>query len=117
MTEFFATLDKAYGISDDRLISSQVKVDWCRWAHERTINAGYNANDSHKWLLKRKLDWKIVAKETSSPVLRQQFNLPDGLFPQNWPKPDEDPSKARRKSHIIAALIMDDHDNQTSTDQ
>eukprot|EP00971_Amphidinium_carterae_P075234 1487100-Amphidinium_carterae.1 len=64
MTDFFTTLDKAHGIPDDRLIPFQVKVDWCRWTHERTMNAGYNAGDSHKWLLEQDLDWKIIARGT-----------------------------------------------------
>eukprot|EP00971_Amphidinium_carterae_P156161 3096149-Amphidinium_carterae.1 len=38
---------------------------------------------------------------------RHQFTTPDGLFPQNWPQPDEDPNEANRESHLIAALIMD----------
>eukprot|EP00971_Amphidinium_carterae_P268534 5327468-Amphidinium_carterae.2 len=74
MNEFFATLDKAHGVPDDRSIPSQVKVDWCRWAHEKTMNAGYNANDSHKWLLERELDWKTVDRGTPLPAPRQQFD-------------------------------------------
>eukprot|EP00971_Amphidinium_carterae_P209904 4163725-Amphidinium_carterae.1 len=76
------------------------------------MNAGYEASDSHKWLLERDLDWKILTKGTPPPVLRQQFDPPDGLFPQNWPEPDEDISEAQRESHIVAALIMDDYDNR-----
>eukprot|EP00971_Amphidinium_carterae_P001753 35095-Amphidinium_carterae.1 len=52
------------------------------------MNAGYDAGDSHKWLLERDLDWKIITKGTSPPVLRQQFDSPDGLFPQHWPEPE-----------------------------
>eukprot|EP00971_Amphidinium_carterae_P306336 6087648-Amphidinium_carterae.1 len=70
--------------------------------------------DSHKWLLERDLDWKIIAKGNPPPrvLLRCQFTTPDGLFPQNWPEPDEDPNEAGRESHLVAALIMDDYDNQ-----
>eukprot|EP00971_Amphidinium_carterae_P238467 4733972-Amphidinium_carterae.1 len=37
-------------------------------------------------------------------MLRHQFNSPDGLFPQNWPEPDDNPDEANRESHLIAAL-------------
>eukprot|EP00971_Amphidinium_carterae_P053124 1046391-Amphidinium_carterae.1 len=83
MTEFFATLDKTHGVPNDRLIPYQVKVDWCRWAHEMTMNAGYDADDSHKWLLEQELDWMTIARGTPSSIPRQQFDLPDGMFPQN----------------------------------
>eukprot|EP00971_Amphidinium_carterae_P304141 6044151-Amphidinium_carterae.1 len=117
LNEFYATLDQPYGVPDDRLIPSQVRVDWSRWAHERTMNAGYNASDSHKWLLERDVDWKIAERGIPPHAPHQRFDSPDGLFPQNWPEPDDDPSEAHRDSHLIAALIMDDYDNQTPSDQ
>eukprot|EP00971_Amphidinium_carterae_P249639 4955061-Amphidinium_carterae.1 len=83
MTEFFAKLDEPHGVPDDMLIPSQTKVDWCRWAHERTMNAGYNAEDSHKWLLERDLeslilDWKMLTRGTPPSMIRRQFNSPEG---------------------------------------
>eukprot|EP00971_Amphidinium_carterae_P046255 910419-Amphidinium_carterae.1 len=115
LKEFFATIDKAHGVPDDRLIPTQVKVDWYRWAHEKTMNAGYEARDSHKWLLERELEWETITPGPPPSVLRQQFDSPDGVFPQNWPAPDEDVSEAQRESHIVAALIMDDYDNRVPT--
>eukprot|EP00971_Amphidinium_carterae_P151573 3004822-Amphidinium_carterae.1 len=96
MNEHFAHVDKPYGVPDELQIPSQAKVDWCRWAHERTMNAGYDAEDSHKWLLERDLDWKILQRGTPPSMTRSQFNSPDGLFPQNWPEPDDDPNEANR---------------------
>eukprot|EP00971_Amphidinium_carterae_P047791 941059-Amphidinium_carterae.1 len=112
-------VDLDHGTPNDLHIPMQVKVDWSRWAHERTVNAGFNTEDSHKWLLERELDWKIVAKGNPPPMLRQQFTTPDGLFPQNWPVPDEgeDSNAAHHESYLVAALIMDDYDNQVPPDQ
>eukprot|EP00971_Amphidinium_carterae_P264340 5243755-Amphidinium_carterae.1 len=112
LNDFFAMVDIDHGTPDDLDIPTQVKVNWSRWAHERTINAGYDAEDSHKWLLERDLDWKIIAKGNPPPLLRCHFTTLDGLFPQNWPEPDEDSDEAVRESHVVAALIMDDYDNQ-----
>eukprot|EP00971_Amphidinium_carterae_P166827 3305748-Amphidinium_carterae.1 len=112
LKDFFEMVDMDHGTPDDLLIPTQVKVDWSRWAHERTVNAGYNTEDSHKWLLERDLDWKIIEKGNPPSMLRLQYSTPDGLFPQNWPAPDEEPNEANRESHFVAALIMDDYDNQ-----
>eukprot|EP00971_Amphidinium_carterae_P096996 1920212-Amphidinium_carterae.1 len=59
-------------------------------AYKRTINAGYEASDSYKWLLERELEWQTLKPEQPSSTLHQQLNSPDGVFPQNWPEPDED---------------------------
>eukprot|EP00971_Amphidinium_carterae_P120540 2388639-Amphidinium_carterae.1 len=115
MEEFYETLDRDHGPPDDREVPSQVKVDWCRWAHEKTMNAGYDADSSHKWLLERDLDWKNVVRGIPPSVIRDRFESPDGLFPQKWPGPDGE-SEAQRESHVVAALIMDDYDNQTPSD-
>eukprot|EP00971_Amphidinium_carterae_P191578 3801646-Amphidinium_carterae.2 len=48
--------------------------------------------------------------------MRHQFDTPDGLFPQNYPEPDE-PDEANYESHLLAALVMDDYDNQVPSDQ
>eukprot|EP00971_Amphidinium_carterae_P025474 502683-Amphidinium_carterae.1 len=79
------------------------------------MNAGFEASDSHKWLLERELEWQTLTPGPPPSTLRQQFDSPDGVFPQNWPAPDEDISEAQRESHIVAALIMDDHDNRVPT--
>eukprot|EP00971_Amphidinium_carterae_P012502 246025-Amphidinium_carterae.1 len=115
MEEFYETLDRDHGPPDDKVIPSQVKVDWCRWAHEKTMNAGYDADSSHKWLLERDLDWKNIVRGIPPSVIRDRFESPDGLFPQKWPEPDGE-SEAQRESHVVAALIMDDYDNQTPSD-
>eukprot|EP00971_Amphidinium_carterae_P188519 3741997-Amphidinium_carterae.1 len=36
MNDFFAMVDMDHGVPDELQIPSQTKVDWCRWAHERT---------------------------------------------------------------------------------
>eukprot|EP00971_Amphidinium_carterae_P311577 6192714-Amphidinium_carterae.1 len=82
LQHFFTTMDVPYGSPDDLIVPSQVRVDWSRWAHERTVNAGYLAEDSQKWLLEKDLDWKVLEKGNPPPTLRQQFDTPDGLFPQ-----------------------------------
>eukprot|EP00971_Amphidinium_carterae_P081995 1622282-Amphidinium_carterae.1 len=48
MDEFHEALDKDHGPPNDKVVPSQVRVDWCRWAHEKTMNAGYDADSSHK---------------------------------------------------------------------
>eukprot|EP00971_Amphidinium_carterae_P244076 4846504-Amphidinium_carterae.1 len=116
MQHYFNTMDFPYGTPDDLEIPSQVRVDWSRWAHERTVNAGYMSDDSQKWLLEKDLDWKVLEKGNPPPTLRHQFNTPDGLFPQNWPDPDE-PDEMNIESHLLAALVMDDYDNRVPTDQ
>eukprot|EP00971_Amphidinium_carterae_P024499 482823-Amphidinium_carterae.1 len=110
-----ATMDVPYGSPDDLEIPSQVRVDWSRWAHERTVNAGYASDASQKWLLERDLDWKVLGKGNPPLTLRHQFDTPDGLFPQNWPDPDE-PDEMNFESHLFAALVMDDYDNREPTD-
>eukprot|EP00971_Amphidinium_carterae_P275663 5469587-Amphidinium_carterae.1 len=116
MEEFYETLDRDHGPPNDREVPSQVKVDWCRWAHEKTMNAGFDADSSHKWLLERDLDWKNIVRGIPPSVIRDRFESPDGLFPQKWPEPDGE-SEAQRESHVVAALIMDDYDNQVPSDQ
>eukprot|EP00971_Amphidinium_carterae_P152257 3017731-Amphidinium_carterae.2 len=49
-------------------------------------------------------------------MLRRQFDTPDGVFPQNWPDPDE-PDEMNLEPHLLAALVMDDYDNRTPPDQ
>eukprot|EP00971_Amphidinium_carterae_P179717 3564233-Amphidinium_carterae.1 len=78
------------------------------------MKTGYRAGDSHKWLLERDLEWRTLTPGPPPSTLRQQFDSPNGVFPQNWPEPDEDPSEDRRESHLVAALIMDDYDNRGS---
>eukprot|EP00971_Amphidinium_carterae_P191430 3798421-Amphidinium_carterae.1 len=114
--DHFHVIDLKHGPPDDLDIPAQVRVNWGRWAHERTVNAGYQQEDSHKWLLERDLDWKILEKGNPPSEMRQQFDSPDGLFPQNWPEPDE-PDEMDCESHLIAALVMDDYDNQVPSDQ
>eukprot|EP00971_Amphidinium_carterae_P164589 3263059-Amphidinium_carterae.1 len=36
MNDFFAMVDMDHGVPDELQIPTQTKVDWCRWAHERT---------------------------------------------------------------------------------
>eukprot|EP00971_Amphidinium_carterae_P018359 362094-Amphidinium_carterae.1 len=116
MQNHFEGIDVNYNCPDTLDVPSQVQVDWSRWAHERTVNAGYLPEDSHKWLLERDLDWKAVVKGMPPPMIRNQFSSPDGLFAQNWPNPDE-PDEMRTESHLLAAIVMDDYDNRIPTDQ
>eukprot|EP00971_Amphidinium_carterae_P155344 3080872-Amphidinium_carterae.1 len=116
MQNHFEGIDVRYGCPDTLDVPPQVQVDWSRWAHERTVNAGYLPEDSHKWLLERDLDWKALVKGMPPPMMRNQFDSPDGLFPQNWPDPDE-PDEMRTESLLLAALVMDDYDNRIPTDQ
>eukprot|EP00971_Amphidinium_carterae_P181904 3609574-Amphidinium_carterae.1 len=57
MQHHFTGIDAKHGSPDNLDIPSQVQVDWSRWAHERTINAGYQSEDSQKWLMLKDLDW------------------------------------------------------------
>eukprot|EP00971_Amphidinium_carterae_P140100 2776199-Amphidinium_carterae.1 len=114
--DHFHVIDLKHGPPDDLVIPAQVRVDWGRWAHERTVNAGYQQEESQKWLLERDLHWKAIVKGDPPLEMRQQFNSPDGLFPQNWPEPDE-PDEMDYESHLVAALVMDDYDNHVPSGQ
>eukprot|EP00971_Amphidinium_carterae_P172828 3425918-Amphidinium_carterae.2 len=112
----FETLDRKHGEPHNYDVPSQVHVDWCRWAHEKTVNARYSPDDSHTWLLERELELKDVVKGMPPLTLRRQFSSPAGLFPQNWPDPDA-PDEMNVDSHLLAALVMDDYDNRIPSDQ
>eukprot|EP00971_Amphidinium_carterae_P290385 5765668-Amphidinium_carterae.1 len=60
MQNHFEGIDVNFGCPDTLDVPSQVHMDWSRWAHERTVNAGCLPEDSHKWLLERDLDWKAL---------------------------------------------------------
>eukprot|EP00971_Amphidinium_carterae_P179690 3563761-Amphidinium_carterae.1 len=115
-TNHFTAVDNKHGEPDNFDVPSQVHVDWCRWAHERTVNEGYSPEDSHKWLLERELYLKDVVKGMPPPTLRRQLASPDGLFPQNWPDPDA-PDEMNTDSHLLAALVLDDYDHRVPSNQ
>eukprot|EP00971_Amphidinium_carterae_P158253 3137160-Amphidinium_carterae.4 len=121
LQEQFAELDAKHGPPHSWNVLAQVHVDWCRWAHERSVNEGYSTDDSQRWLLERDMELKDVIKGMPPPTLRQSFASPHGLFPQNWPEPDA-PDEMNTDTHLFAALVtlslvMDDYDNRTAGDQ
>eukprot|EP00971_Amphidinium_carterae_P147509 2923074-Amphidinium_carterae.1 len=66
----------------------------------------------------KEVDLKSLVRVNPSLATRQPAETPTGLFPQNWPDPEE-PEELRpdiTEAKIFAALVMDDNDHRTSTD-
>eukprot|EP00971_Amphidinium_carterae_P126972 2515720-Amphidinium_carterae.2 len=116
LTDHFRALDLRHGVPDNYDVPSQVHVDWARWAHERTVNEGYLQEDSYKWLLMKELTLADVVKGMPPPTMRNQFQSPHGLYPQNWPDPDA-PGELNTDAHMMAALVMDDYDHRIPIEQ
>eukprot|EP00971_Amphidinium_carterae_P350650 6491669-Amphidinium_carterae.3 len=72
----FTAVDNKHGEPDNFDVPSQVHVDWCRWAHERTVNEGYSPEDSHKWLLERELILKDFTQSMNASMI--SFSHPAG---------------------------------------
>eukprot|EP00971_Amphidinium_carterae_P301929 5998719-Amphidinium_carterae.1 len=118
MQEHFGRIDDKCGGPNNFDVPLQVQVDWHRWAHARTMSQGYFRGDSYKWLIDEDLVVRDVVISPYAPRMRLYPDGPSGLFPQNWPI-SVDPDELRLAStaaKILAALVMDDSDNKTSTD-
>eukprot|EP00971_Amphidinium_carterae_P210336 4173212-Amphidinium_carterae.1 len=118
LQEHLEELDVRHGCPNNYDVPAQVQVDWHRWAHARTLNAGYFREDSYKWQMDKEVDLKSLVRVYPSLVTRQPTEVPTGLFPQNWPDPEEPAELSTDivEAKILAALVMDDNDHRTSND-
>eukprot|EP00971_Amphidinium_carterae_P184497 3662719-Amphidinium_carterae.1 len=114
----FDAIDVKCGCPDNMDVPMLVQAEWHKWAHARTLNAGYFLGESYKWEIDQEVSMQNLMRINSPLTTRQEKTSPSGLFPQSWPSPEEsdelEPEKANAK--ILAALVMDDYDHRSATD-
>eukprot|EP00971_Amphidinium_carterae_P022319 440245-Amphidinium_carterae.1 len=115
MQHHFDAIDVEHGCPHTLEAPSKVILNWSRWAHAKALNVGYFRGDSYKWLLDKEVNVRTLEMDKPSFMKRHPVDTPDGLFPQNWPEPEE-PNEMRTEAQLLAALVMDDYDHRTSTD-
>eukprot|EP00971_Amphidinium_carterae_P298911 5938531-Amphidinium_carterae.1 len=104
--------DAPYGPPDDCDLPTQTLIDWCRWAHVKSVNKGYAPSQSREHLIDG-LDYgemRLRGSPLEGTLRREEPEIPPGLFPWRWPQPDGPNAYDTYKDTLDASLIMEDVD-------
>eukprot|EP00971_Amphidinium_carterae_P318109 6323571-Amphidinium_carterae.1 len=116
LTELHRLLDGPYGLPCGLEQPNDVLIDWCKWAHAKSVNNGFLPEQSRQHLIDGLEDATVEHVTKNVPLEGRQRRIapdaPTGVFPWNWPKPEVEESHDSYRDAINIALIMEDIDNQ-----
>eukprot|EP00971_Amphidinium_carterae_P339419 6477238-Amphidinium_carterae.1 len=115
--QHFVDIDVKCGGPSTMDVPLTIETEWHKWAHTRSLNAGYFPGDSYKWELGKEVLLDNLMSIVPPLSIRPAKEAPNGLFPQSWPPVDpEEPEPDKTDAQILAALVMDDYEHRSSND-
>eukprot|EP00971_Amphidinium_carterae_P257716 5115619-Amphidinium_carterae.1 len=115
--QHFEGIDAKCGGPSTMDVPLTIRTEWHRWAHTRSMNAGYFLGDSYNWEMGKEVLLDNLMSIFPPLSTRLVKEAPDGLFPQSWPPvvPDE-PKPDKTLAQILATLVMDDYEHRSTND-
>eukprot|EP00971_Amphidinium_carterae_P352225 6492495-Amphidinium_carterae.2 len=117
LQQHFEAIDVKCGSPNAMDVPMIVQTEWHKWAHTRTMNAGYFLGDSYKWEMDKEVNMHNLMSIYPPLSTRPEKETPNGVFPQSWPPVDpEEPEPDKTHAKILAVLVMDDYEHRSTTD-
>eukprot|EP00971_Amphidinium_carterae_P283773 5633860-Amphidinium_carterae.2 len=115
--QHFEGIDAKCGAPNTMDVPLSIQTKWHKWAHTRSMNAGYFLGDSYRWKMGKEVLMDNLMSIVSPLSLRPAKEPPSGLFPQSWPPVDPtEPEPETAPYKILATLVMDDYEHYSTTD-